>query len=122
MKDFGMYLVCNDHIEEVKNFLKQFFEEIKDEYNYSTWITFKIPNSSFKINLMEGLDQDITQNAVIEIYCESKEELERLSKKHNCKNESFLSEESAQKYQYNYIEIQGPKNICKVEISYCKDI
>jgi len=118
----GCYLVCKEHINEIKEFLSQFFDEVKGEYNFSGWITFKTPNSDFIINLMKGKNQELTQNMTFEIYFWTKKELEKFAKEHNCRIKSFEATGSSQRYRYNYVEILGPKNICKIEASYSEDI
>jgi len=118
---YGSYLCCKDHIEEVRNFLGKFFEESKDRYNHSGWITFKTPGG-FLINLMRGKGQEMTKNMTFEIYCQSLEELKKYAKKFNQEIQSFNTTESLSPYKYNFIEIYGPQNICKVEISYSEDL
>lgn len=113
---------CKEHVKEVKEFLSQFFEEKKDKYSHNNWVTFLIPNTDFKINLLKGGDPSMAQYMVFEIYCDSKNELEEYAKKYNCEINSFVATETQQPYRYYYIEIFGPKNICKVEINYCEDI
>ena len=122
MIKYGSYLICKEHVREVKDFLGEFFEEKKDKYNHENWVTFVVPNTDFKINLMKGSDQSITQNMTFEIYCESKEGLEKYAKKHNLEIESFVATETSQPYTYYYIEILGPYNICKIEVNYCEDL
>jgi len=121
-KSYSSYLVCKEHINEVKEFFSQFFEELKGKYNYEGWITFKIPKTDFIVNLMNGYDQNLTQNMTFEISVASLEELEKYAKKYNCKIDSFPCIESEQNYTYYYIEIFGPKNICKIEVSHLEDI
>jgi len=67
---------------------------------------------------MKGKDQIMTQNMTFEISCKSLKELEKFAKKFNCKIDSFIATETNHKYRYHYIEIFGPKNICKIEINY----
>ena len=67
---------------------------------------------------MRGKGQRITQNMTFEISCKSLKELEKFAKKFKCKINSFVTTETAYKYRYNYIEIFGPANICKIEINY----
>ena len=119
---FDCYLVCKEHINDVRKFLSKFFEEIKGEYSSSNWISFKIPHSDFIINLMVGEDQELTQNMTFEIYFSSKKELEKFAKKHKCKIKIFKVTNTSQKYKYNYVEIFGPKEICKIEANYCENI
>ena len=122
MERYGSYLVCKEYIQDVRVFLSDFFDELKSGYTHSEWISFKIPGSKFLVNLMRGDDQNMTQNFTIEIYCDSKEKLEEYSKKYLKKIESFVATKSSVKYKYNYIEVFGPQNICKVEISYSEDL
>ena len=71
---------------------------------------------------MKGADQPKTQNTTFEINCSSLSELKKFAKKHHRKIQSFTSSESKQRYRYNYIEIEGPKGICKIEINHCQDL
>ncbi len=119
---YGSYLVCHEYIEEVGEFLGQFFNEDKGEYNHPGWITFFIPNTDFKVNLIKGKDQEITQNMTFEIDASSIENLKKYARKHNCKIDSFIATETGNNYKYHYIEIISPANICKIEISYCEDV
>ena len=121
MTKYGLYLNCKEHVKEVKEFLSQFFDEKKDKYSHENWVTFMIPGTDFKVNLLKGSDQAITQYMVFEIYCDSKEGLEEYAKKYNCKIDSFVATETSQPYRYYYIEIFGPQNICKIEVNYCED-
>lgn len=122
MKYNSSYLVCRDHVMEVKDFLSQFFPEEKDKYSHDGWITFKFPETGYQANLMKGAGQDITQNMTFEIACDSLEELEKVAEKYNTKVDSFLATETANPYRYYYIEVPGPANICKIEINYCEDV
>ena len=119
---YGSYLVCHDHISEIKNFLKQFFNENKGRYNHEGWVTFFIPETEFKVNLMKGNDQELTQNMTFEIDAGSMDNLKKYAEKYKCKIDSFTATETGKNYKYHYIEIISPKNICKVEISFCEDI
>ncbi|MBT7903217.1 hypothetical protein HN587_05120 [Candidatus Woesearchaeota archaeon] len=121
MKDVSTYLVCKEHILEVKEFLKQFFEEEKGRYNHKEWITFKLLNSDFKICLMTGDNQPITQNITFEINCKSLEELKNYAHKFNKKIENFLATATEKPYRFYFIEIQGPNGICKIDISCCEE-
>ena len=122
MTQYGSYLVCKEYIKEVKEFLSMFFEEKKGRYNHDGWITFEIPNTKFIVNLMKGKDQPMTQNMTFEIGVKSMEELQEYAKKHNSKIYDFIATETVNNYRYNYIEIFGPQNICKIEISYSEDV
>lgn len=117
---YSSYLICHDQVKEVKNFLMDFFEETVGEYNHENWVTLKIPNSDFSINLMKGSNQAMTQNMVFEIYCDSMEQLQEFAKKYNTDIKSFLVTEVKNTYTYNYLQISGPKDICKIEFSYIK--
>ncbi len=122
MIKYGSYLVCKEHVQEVRDFLCDFFEEKIDKYNHDNWVTFLILDTNFQVNLMKGNDQPMTQNMTFEIYCDSKEELEKYAEKYKCEIESFVATETSQPYTYYYIEILGPYNICKIEINYCEDL
>lgn len=115
------YLVCKNHINEVKDFLSKFFKERKGKYNHSGWITFEF-NPKFKISLMKGKDQPMTQNMTFEISCKSLKELEKFAERFNCKINSFVATETDYKYRYYYIELFGPANICKVEVNYIEKV
>jgi len=120
MTKYGSYLVCKEHVQEVKDFLSQFFEERKDQYSHDNWVTFLITDTNFQINLMKGSDQPITQNVTFEIYCESMDKLKEFAARYHCKVESFVATETAQPYTYYYIEVNGPYGICKIEVNYCE--
>jgi hypothetical protein len=122
MIKYGSYLVCKNNVAEVRKFLGQFFEERKGKYNHNAWVTFVVSDDDFLINLMRGDDQPMTQNMTFEIDCDSLDELQTHAQKHGCMVQNFLATGAPQKYRYHYIEIFGPKNICKVEISYSEDI
>lgn len=119
---YGFYLICKEHINDVRKFLGQFYKEKKDKYSARDWITFKLLDSDFLINLMIGKDQKLTRNMTFEIYFDSMKGLEDFARKHRCKIKSFKVTNTNQKYIYNYAEIAGPRNICKIEASYCEDI
>jgi hypothetical protein len=68
---------------------------------------------------MQGEDQPLTQNMTFEIGVKSLTDLEAYAKTFDCKIDDFLCDETEYVYRYYYIEIPGPGNICKVEISYC---
>lgn len=118
MKYNSSYLVCREHINEVKDFLDQFYEEEKGKHNHDGWITFIVSGTDFMINLMKGVDQEMTQNMTFEITCDSLEQLEEFAKKFNTKIKSFVATEIKENYKYHYIEILGPQNICKIEMNY----
>ncbi len=119
---YGSYLNCKEHVKEVKEFLSQFFEEKKDKYSHENWVTFIIPKTDFKINLMKGDDLPMTEYMVFGIYCDSKKELEEFAHKYNSKIDSFMATETQQLYRYYYTSIYGPQNICMIEINYIEDI
>lgn len=121
MKHGTSYLVCKEHIHEVKEFLAQFFEEENSKWNHDGWITFMVPGTGFKVSLMKGGDQEITQNMTFEINCESLEELEEQAKKFNTEVDSFMATETSHPYRYYYIEIYGPAGICKIEMNYIEE-
>ena len=87
MTKYSSYLVCHKYINEVKQFLSQFFEEKIYEYSHEEWISFNLDD--FTLSLMKGNDQVMTQNATFEIACKSLEELEKYATKFDCKIESF---------------------------------
>ena len=122
MAKYGSYLVCKEHVQEVKDFLSQFFEERKDKYNHDNWVTFLLPSTNFQVNLMKGMDQSMTQNMTFEIYCESMDKLKEFATRYQCEINSFVATETSQPYTYHYIEINEPHGICKVEVNYCEDI
>ncbi|MEX0652356.1 MAG: hypothetical protein WD153_02740 [Candidatus Paceibacterota bacterium] len=106
----------------MKIFLGRFFEEEIGNYNHQKWVTFQVPHGGFLINLMEGKDQPLTQNLSIEVYCDSLEQLQEFAKTHNTKIYNFTAEQSSKRYQHHYIEIAGPQEICKLEISFSEDL
>jgi hypothetical protein len=122
MNKYSSYLVCKEHLKDVKKFLNQFFEELKGKYNYEGWVTFKIPETGFIVNLMNGCEQKLTQNMTFEISVSSIWELKKYAKRYDCKIDSFLCTETKQKYNYHYIEILGPEEICKVEINFVESL
>lgn len=116
------YLVCKESINEVKKFLSKFFKEQKTQYTHSTWITFRIPKTSYTASLMKGKNQKITQNMVFEISCESLGELKKFSNKFKSEIMSFVATETGKPYRYYYIAVGGPKNICKIEVNYIQHL
>jgi hypothetical protein len=120
---FGCYLVCKKYLEDVKKFLNQFLDEIKEGYESYQWVTFHPKNSDFKINLMKGeKDEPLTHYFTFEIYFNSEKELKKFAKKYKRKIKSFKVTNTKQKYIYHYVEIMGPKEICKIEASYSENI
>jgi hypothetical protein len=119
---YASYLVCHDQVKEVKEFLQDFFREEFGSYNHSRWVTFQIPNCNFILNLIEGKELKLTQNMVFEIYCDTYSELEDWASKYNQQIEHFTANRASQKYEYYFIDLPGPENICRMEISYSKDI
>ncbi len=122
MAKYGSYLVCNEYIDEVHSFLKQFFKERIDGYTFEGWSTFEVPDSSFLINLMKDGGQPLTKNMTFEIYCQSMKELEKIAENHGATIENFVSKKSAQHYKYYYIEIFGPQGICKIEVNFTENL
>lgn len=122
MNKYSSYLVCGEHINEVKDFLRDFFKEEKGKYNFENWVTFKTPDTDFVISLMGDADEPLTQNMTFEITPNSFKELEEFAKKYNKEIQSFVATSAPQKYRYHYLEIQGPRNICKMEINFCEDL
>ncbi|MFH1473240.1 MAG: hypothetical protein ABIF06_02430 [bacterium] len=120
MSKYDAYLVCNEHISEVKDFLARFFKEKKDEYNHDGSVTFVVPESNFQINLMKGHSQPLTQNVTFEMGSESRDMLERFAKKNNTEIKIFVVSETEQPYVYNYVEVPGPYNICIIKAFYCE--
>jgi len=118
MSKYDAYLVCNDHISEVKGFLAKFFKEKKDEYNHDDSVTFVVPESNFQINLMKGHSQPLTQNVTFEIGFESMDALEWFAKKNNTEIKIFLVSEAKHPYVYNYVEVPGPYDICIIKAFY----
>jgi hypothetical protein len=119
---YSSYLVCNEHIDAVAEFLKQFFEEEVDGHTWSSWRTFKVGDTGFTVNLMVDNELSLTQYMTFEIYCKSLEELNELAEKYNARVQSLLATSAPQHYNYHYAEVLGPANICKVEMSYTEDI
>ncbi len=121
-KSYSCYLVCKEYVNEVKDFLKEFFDFFENEYSSKDWVQFRVGDTKFKINLMFGEEDEMTQNMNFEIGVNSLDELKSLADKYNVVVESFVSTESEQDYTYYYMEIKGPKNICNIVISYCEDV
>lgn len=121
MSKHDAYLICNDHISEVKDFLSGFFKEKKDEDSHDNSVTFVAPESNFEINLMEGHNQPLTQNVTFEMGSESRGVLEEFAKKNNTEIKTFMTKEDGQSYMYNYVEVPGPYGICKIKIFYHGD-
>lgn len=116
----GLYLVCKKYLGDIKTLLSEFFLEKETPYSHDGWITFTPDEGSgFAINLMAGKDQELSQGVIFEVYCTSYLELEAYAKKHNLQIQSFVVTEVSEPYEYSFIEIPGPANICSVEISYC---
>lgn len=115
---YSSYIVCNEHIAQVSDFLEQFFEKLTTEYNFEGWLTFKIGNTTFTLNLMSDRDLPLTQNMTLELYCDSLDELKNLAEKHGVKTQSIEGTKALQHYTYHFAEIKGPHNICNVELSY----
>lgn len=122
MIKYSSYLVCKEHVQEVQEFLGQFFEGEKGPYNHDDWVTFIIPNTNFTVNLMKGSDQPITQHITFEIGCDSLTALETYSEKYNTEIKSFIATETGNPYRYHYCDILGPRDICKIEVNYIETI
>lgn len=122
LSKFSFYLVCHEHIEEVYDFLIQFFPEMKGVYNYEHWITFDVPEANFHFDIMDGSNQELSKNVTFQMDAGSLEDLEILGKRYGCTIKDFLCDETDQKYRYYYIEVLGPHSICKMEISYCDNL
>lgn len=116
----GLYLVCHDSVNLVKDFLQNFFPEEETDFNHEGWITFQVPESDFKINLMNGSSQELqkTQGVALEIYYDSLSELQEFANKHTVEIRSFNSSKASIQYTYHYCTIPGPDNICFIEVSY----
>ena len=118
MSKYDAYLICNDHISEVKDFLAKFFEEKKDEHNSDNSVTFAVPESNFRINLMVGHNQPLTQNVTFEMGTNSLDWLEKFAEKNNTEIKIFMVAGSQQPQMYKYVEVSGPYDICKIKIFY----
>jgi len=114
MNEYGIYLVCKEHIREVEDFLEKFLEKIENKYTHKEWITFKAPSSNFLVNLMVGNEQEMTKNITFEIYCNSLIDLQKFSLDYGMDIQNFVADKSSVQYRYNYIEILGPADICKI--------
>lgn len=121
MIQYGSYVVCKEYLDNVRIFLSDFFEQTHGKYNFNEWVSFEVPGADFVINLMKGDDQPLTQNMTFELYCGTKEELNNLATRHKTDVKSFLTGTPI-KYRYHYVEIHGPRNICKIEINYIEDL
>lgn len=122
MATVSTYLVCKNRIQETRMFLKDFFEEEVGRFNHTEWITFKIPHSNFTINLMKGENQPQTQNITFELNCTSMDELKQYATKYDKEIRNFLAEQTGKPYRFHYIEILGPNDICKIDVSYCEEL
>ncbi len=118
MSKYDAYLVCNEHISEVKDFLARFFKEKKDEHNPDGSVTLIVPESNFQINLMKGHNQPLTQNVTFEIIFESIKGLEWFAKKNNTEIKRFLIAKAETPHVYNCVEVSGPYDICKIKAVY----
>ena len=119
---YSSYLVCNEYITQVQDFLSQFFKERVNGYNFAGWRTFEVGNMGFTVNLMDDKKLPMTQHMTFDLYCDSLAELEALAKKHNVELQNFISTSTPNRYRYHYAEIKGPQDICKIEISYTEDL
>ena len=118
MKKYDAYLVCNDHISEVKDFLARFFKEKKDEHSSDDSVIFVTPDGNFHINLIRNYKQSLTQHVTFETSFTSNDTFERFAKENNSEIDFFLVTEAGQSYVYNYVEVLGPYNICSVKVFY----
>ncbi len=66
--------------------------------------------------------EPLTHYMTFEISFDSLKKLEEFAKKHKVKIKNFKVTNTPQKYIYYYAEIMGPKEICKIEANYIKDI
>ena len=117
-KDFSAYLVCGEYVEEVKQFLLRFYPELHTPYTYRDWISFTVPDTNFRFNLMHDKGEPLTQHMTLEMSVHSLDDLQTLAKEFDCEIRDFPCNETDYKYHYHYIEIPGPHDICKMEISY----
>ncbi|MHB0978266.1 MAG: hypothetical protein ACYC1K_02590 [Minisyncoccota bacterium] len=118
MSKYDAYLVCNEHLSEVKDFLTQFFKEKTGEHNEDESVTLFAPEGNFQINLMKSQSQPLTQNVTFELGSESEYALESFAKKNNTEIKTFLVSEAQKLRAYNYVEVPGPYNICKIKVFY----
>jgi len=120
MTHHDIYLICGEHLEEIKIFLSKFFEEKKDEYIHPNEITFLTPDGYFLINLIEGANQPLTQNVTLEILYKSMEELKKFAKNNKLKVKKILVTGTERPYTCHHVEILSPQNICKIAVNYCE--
>ena len=124
MENVSAYLVCKEHIDDVKKFLRNFFVEKIGVSGDPERVTFKLLDTDSTINLIVGHNLPMTQNITFEIKCKYKEELEEYAKKHNKKVEDilvashFLGTSIGRPNRFYYIKIPGPHNICKIDINF----
>lgn len=118
MSKYDASLICNDHISEVKDFLAKFFKEEKDEHNADNSVTFVVPESNFRISLMVDHNQPLTKNVTFEMGSNSRSMLETFAQKNNTEIKTFMTKEDGQSYMYNFVEVPGPYDICKIKILY----
>ena len=71
---------------------------------------------------MFGEGQQLTQNITFERECKSMTELKEFSKKYKKKIDSFKATGTKKPYIFYYIELPGLQNICKIDMSYSKNI
>lgn len=120
MPSHDIYLVCHEYLPEVRKFLQQFYEEEQGDFNHEKWVTFVISSSSFRVNLMAGSDQPLSQNVTFEIGFDDMSDLYEFAEKHGAKISSFQVTEVMPHYNYHYVELVGPKGICKLEANFCE--
>ena len=118
MSKHNAYLVCGEHISEVKDFLIRFFRWKEDEYDPDGSVTIVVPESNFLINLMKGHNQPLTQNITFEMGVESMEMLEKFAKENNTETKILMVSNVEHPYLHYYVEVLGPYNICKIKAFY----
>lgn len=118
---YDMYIVCHDHIERVADFVSTFFEEESGPYNFAGWRTFIVPGTEFRVNLMTGNDQVLTQNVVLEMYATTYDELEQYAAEYGEQIASFDVDDTGHPYRYHYVFLEGPEHICNVEVNYIEN-
>lgn len=120
MKKNSIYLVCGDLLKEVDIFLSQFFEKEDGWSNHDEWISFRLTDSGFLLNVMNGSSQNLppTKNVALEIYFESLVDLEKFAQKNTADMGAFTTQKLGVDYKYHYCTISGPGDICYIEASY----
>jgi len=121
-RTYSFYLVCHDYIEEVRSFLGNFFQETRGPYNYEHWVTFEVRGANLHFDLMDGKDQMLSQNIVFQLNAKTLDQLHRYAQKYRQPVQSFHCDETKQPYDYHYVFVPGPHDICSVEISVVENI